>query len=67
MFKKELNIVGVNINPHTFPRSLSLLEAMADEYLDYDKLGIKVYALAQYREALEALKKGDISKAVFKL
>lgn len=40
---------------------------MADEYLDYDKLGIKVYALAQYREALEALKKGDISKAVFKL
>ncbi|KAL2739592.1 D-arabinitol dehydrogenase 1-like [Vespula maculifrons] len=67
IFKKELSIVGVNINPHTFPRSLSLLEAMADQYLDFDKLGIKVYTLSQYREALETLKKGDISKAIFKL
>lgn len=64
---KELNIVGVNINPFTFPKGLSLLQAMADKYLDYEKLGIKVYPLKDYREALEALKRGDISKAVFKL
>ncbi|KAF7405225.1 hypothetical protein HZH66_004131 [Vespula vulgaris] len=60
IFKKELSIVGVNINPHTFPRSLSLLEAMADQYLDFDKLGIKVYTLSQYREALETLKKARL-------
>lgn len=66
IFKKELRIVGVNINPHTFPRALCLLQAMSDRYLDYDKLGIKVYTLSQYKEALEALKRGDVSKAVFK-
>lgn len=66
-FKKELRIVGVNINPHTFPRSLCLLQAMASQYLNYEKLGVKVFTLSQYKEALEALKKGDVSKAVFKL
>ncbi|XP_076277627.1 D-altritol 5-dehydrogenase [Lasioglossum baleicum] len=67
IFKKELSIVGVNINPFTFPEGLALLKAMANTYLDFNKLGIKVYALSQYREALQALKSGDISKAVFKL
>lgn len=64
---KELNIVGVNINPFTFPKGLALLHAMADRYLNYDNLGIKIYPLSEYNEALEALKRGDISKAVFKL
>nr|XP_033325202.1 D-altritol 5-dehydrogenase-like isoform X1 [Megalopta genalis]XP_033325203.1 D-altritol 5-dehydrogenase-like isoform X2 [Megalopta genalis] len=67
IFKKELSIIGVNINPFTFPEGLALLRAMSDKYLDFNKLGIKVYALSQYREALQALKTGEISKAVFKL
>ncbi|XP_053970354.1 sorbitol dehydrogenase-like [Hylaeus volcanicus] len=67
VYMKELNIVGVNINPFTFPKGLALLRAMADRYLNYDNLGIKVYSLSQYREAFEALKRGDISKAAFKL
>nr|XP_003708243.1 PREDICTED: D-arabinitol dehydrogenase 1-like isoform X1 [Megachile rotundata]XP_012152433.1 PREDICTED: D-arabinitol dehydrogenase 1-like isoform X2 [Megachile rotundata] len=67
VYMKELNIIGVNINPFTFPKGLALLKAMGDRYLNYEKLGIKVYLLSQYREALEALKRGDISKAVFKL
>lgn len=67
IYKKELSIVGVNINPFTFPEGLALLKAMASTYLDFNKLGIKVYPLSQYRDALEALKKGEISKAVFKL
>lgn len=64
---KELQIVGVNINPFTFPKGLGLLRAMADTYLKYEKMGIKVFPLSQYREALDTLKKGEISKAVFKL
>jgi hypothetical protein len=36
-------------------------------YLDYEKLGIKIYCLSQYEEALQALKEGTIAKAMFKL
>jgi hypothetical protein len=57
----------VNINPYTFLKGLALLQSMSEKYLDYNKLGIKVFSLSQYKEALDALKKGDISKAVFKL
>lgn len=59
--------MGVNINPYTFVHGISLVQAMGDKYLSYEKLGIKVYKLSEYREALSALKRGDISKAVFKL
>ncbi|CAK9816092.1 Sorbitol dehydrogenase [Anthophora quadrimaculata] len=67
IYMKELQIVGVNINPFTFPKGLGLLSAMAERYLNYEKLGIKVFSLSQYREALDSLKKGEISKAVFKM
>ncbi|XP_014233570.1 uncharacterized protein LOC106656909 [Trichogramma pretiosum] len=67
VYKKELTFHGVNINPYTFPKGLGLLEAMSDTYLNYDNLGIKAYKLSEYKEALDALKSGTISKAVFKM
>ncbi|XP_029668645.1 uncharacterized protein LOC115238736 [Formica exsecta] len=67
VYKKELTIVGVMVNPYSFLKGLALLQPMSEKYLDYNKLGIKVFSLSQYKEALDALKKGDISKAVFKL
>ncbi|KOC67685.1 Sorbitol dehydrogenase [Habropoda laboriosa] len=67
IYMKELKIIGVNINPFTFPKGLGLLRAMAERYLNYEKLGIKVFSLSQYREALDSLKRGHISKAVFKM
>jgi len=67
IYAKELKIIGVNINPFSFPKSIGLLEAMGDRYLKYDNLGIKTFALNQYKEAIEALKKGSIAKAMFKL
>ncbi|XP_029056140.1 sorbitol dehydrogenase-like [Osmia bicornis bicornis] len=67
IYMKELKIVGVNINPFTFHKGIALLQAMADTYLNYDKLCIKTYSLSEYPKALEALKRGEISKAVFKL
>lgn len=66
MFKKELKILGVNINAYTFNKGLALLQALSEQYIHYNKLGIKVFSLSQYQDALNALKKGDISKAVFK-
>lgn len=55
------------INPFTFFKGLALLRAMSDKYIDFDKLGIKLFPLSRYEEALNALKNGQISKAVFKL
>ncbi|XP_015115847.1 D-arabinitol dehydrogenase 1 [Diachasma alloeum] len=66
IYMKELQVLGVNINPFTFPKGLSLVQAMSDRYLSLDKLGIRVFKLSEYREALEALKAGQISKAMFK-
>lgn len=66
IFMKELKVIGVNINPFTFPKTLELVRAMADRYLHYDKLGIRMYKLTEYKEALETLRRGEISKAVFK-
>ncbi|XP_014209736.1 D-arabinitol dehydrogenase 1 [Copidosoma floridanum] len=67
MYKKELTFHGANINPFSFPNGMALLRAMSDSYLNFDNLGIKVYGLSEYKEALDGLKRGSISKAVFKL
>ncbi|XP_020710608.2 probable D-xylulose reductase A [Athalia rosae] len=64
--RKEFSIIGAHINQFTFGRTLSLITAMGDTYLDYEKLGIGVYKLSRYEEALAAVKTGDITKAVFK-
>jgi len=67
IFRKELTIVGVLVNQFSFSKALGLIEAMGSRYLDYEMLGIKVFSLDQYQDALLELKKGSICKAVFKL
>ncbi|CAH1107905.1 unnamed protein product [Psylliodes chrysocephalus] len=66
VYMNELKIFGVLINPFSFPKSLGLIEAMGDRYLNYENLGIKTFPLKQYKEAIELLKKGTIAKAIFK-
>lgn len=58
--------MGVNINPYTFSQGISLVQAMGTKYLSFEKLGIKTFKLSEYREAMAALKSGEISKAIFK-
>ncbi|PZC71460.1 uncharacterized protein LOC110382525 [Helicoverpa armigera] len=67
IYNKELTIIGVKINPFSFPSAISWLKAMGSRYLDYHKLGVKTYRLSQYKDALEDLKKGCVAKAVFKV
>uniref|UniRef100_A0A1B6FK96 Enoyl reductase (ER) domain-containing protein n=1 Tax=Cuerna arida TaxID=1464854 RepID=A0A1B6FK96_9HEMI len=67
IFRKELTIFGVTINQFSFQKALSLIQAMGSSYLDYEKLGIQVFPLEKYQEAFDALRKGLISKAIFKL
>ena len=68
IYEKELAVLGSNIDPFTFPEAVSLASAMfADGLLDLDKLGVKVFKLADYPDALSMLKEGSISKALFKI
>ncbi|KAI8422576.1 hypothetical protein MSG28_006370 [Choristoneura fumiferana] len=67
IFERELTVIGVKVNPFSFPNSLGWLRSMGSRYLDYKKLGIKTYSLSQYQEAIADLKSGSISKAMFKI
>lgn len=67
IYKKEIRIVGVNVNPFSFPKSLGFLESLSDRYLKFENLGVKTFQLKEYKQAIEELKKGAIAKAVFKL
>ena len=64
---QELTIVGSLINPCTYARAVELAANLGTRYLDYGKLGVAVFDVADYQEAIRQLKKGEISKAVFKM
>lgn len=36
-------------------------------YIDYERLGVEVFSLRQYEEAIELLHSRKISKAVFRI
>ena len=68
IYNKELTIVGSHINPNTFPKAIKMVKEMGElGYLDFDKLCTKKFTLQDYPAALEALKKGEIAKAVFEV
>ncbi|CAH2101742.1 unnamed protein product [Euphydryas editha] len=67
IYNKEVTVIGVKINPYSFPKAIGLLKSMGDRYLDYDKLGVKTYPLSGYQDLLKDLKAGKISKAIFKI
>ena len=41
--------------------------SLGPRYLAYDKLGVAVFSVSEYEEAIASLKKGKIAKAVFKM
>ncbi|KAJ9582181.1 hypothetical protein L9F63_003468, partial [Diploptera punctata] len=67
VFKKELSIIGIKINPYSFRKALDWINAMGERYLTFHKLGIKAFPLSQYEEALQCVKNRVIAKAVFKI
>uniref|UniRef100_A0A1L8D6P6 Aldehyde reductase-3 n=1 Tax=Plutella xylostella TaxID=51655 RepID=A0A1L8D6P6_PLUXY len=67
LYNKELTIIGVKINPYTFPTAIGWLAALGTRYLEYKNLGIKTFKLSEYKKALDELKTGAISKAIFKI
>lgn len=68
IFRKQLSVIGVVVNTmFSFEKAVGLMEVMNDRYLDYEKLGINTYCLTEYTKALEDVKLGKFSKAVFQL
>ena len=65
---KELVMIGSHINPNTFPRAVELVKELgALGYLDFERLCTKKFTLQDYPAALDALKKGEVAKAIFEV
>ncbi|KAJ1520739.1 hypothetical protein ONE63_003834 [Megalurothrips usitatus] len=67
VYKKELTILGVMVNPFSFNKSIGFLESMNEKYLSFEKLGVGEFQLSQYAEALQKLRERAVSKAVFRV
>ncbi|CAG9767738.1 unnamed protein product [Ceutorhynchus assimilis] len=67
LYAREITIFAVNVNPFSMVKSIGFIEAMGSRYIAYEKLGIQVFELKDYRKALDLLKSGSIAKAMFKL
>ncbi|XP_063632661.1 uncharacterized protein LOC134803755 [Cydia splendana] len=67
IYNKEITVVGIKINPYTFPKAVGWLRAMGERYLNYENLGIKTYKLSEYEKALDDMRAGSIAKALFKV
>ena len=59
--------MGSLINPATYSRAVRLAANLGTRYLQYDKLGVAVFQINDYEEAIDQLKRGEIAKAVFKM
>ena len=67
IFAKELTVIGTKINPYTFSEAVALVGNMGPKYMSFEKLGIAVYGLDQYSDALKRLRAGQISKIMFEM
>ena len=65
--------MGTLINPNTFEEAVQTVSGMCGredhktgmKYLDIDGLGIRLFDLQDYKTAMDTLKRGEISKAMF--
>lgn len=67
IYARELLLFGTLVNPLTYPTAISLAANMGERYLDLERLGVEVFRLAQYKEAIDKLKTGAISKVMFEI
>ena len=65
IYRKELRIVSSYLNKFTYSRTVNLVHQMSDRYLDFKHLDVGTFSLHDYEAALDALRRGEISKAVF--
>ena len=65
IYRKEIKIVSSFLNRFSYARTVQLVHNISDRYLDFKHLDVGEFSLHDYEAALESLRKGEISKAVF--
>ena len=65
VFNKEIKVVTSYLNRFTFPRTIKLVHDLSERYLDWSVLDVKSFQIHDFEAAFAALRKGQISKAVF--
>lgn len=65
IFRKELKILTSGANPHTFTSAVQVIKDMGEKYLGFERLGVRTFQLQEYMAAVETMRSGEISKAVF--
>ena len=65
IYRKEIKIVSSFLNRFSYARTVQLVHNIFDRYLDFKHLDVGEFSLHDYEAALESLRKGEISKAVF--
>ncbi|KAF5302963.1 hypothetical protein FQA39_LY10141 [Lamprigera yunnana] len=64
---KDASVIGVSTSIFTYTKAIAALELLNRRYLDYNILGIKVYPLRHYKEALDHMRRESVIKAVFRM
>ncbi|KAL1489350.1 hypothetical protein ABEB36_014263 [Hypothenemus hampei] len=67
LYAREITIFAVNVNPFSMVKSVGFIESMGSRYFDYERLGVQIFDLKNYQQALDLLKTGEIAKAMFRL
>ena len=68
MINKELTIVGNFANTRCMEDAVSLMGELAGEgILDCEKLGVEIFKLDQFNQALRTVRRGKATKAMFQV
>lgn len=67
LFFKCASIVSANCGAYAFLDAVQIIGNMTEKYLDFQKLGIGIFTLDQYKEAFAALNNKIVSKVMFQL
>lgn len=65
IYRKELKILTSGANPYSFTSAIQVIKDMGEKYLGFEHLGVRTFQLQEYMAAVETMRSGEISKAVF--
>ncbi|KAF5281360.1 hypothetical protein FQR65_LT14758 [Abscondita terminalis] len=64
---KETTMIGISASSFKFGKAIAALGMLNKRYLTYERVGIKMYPLRCYKEAVDHVRKGSVIKAVFRM
>lgn len=67
IYRKEITVLSSYLNPFTYAHTLKLVNKMSKRYLDWNKLNVGKFTLAEYETALDKLRRGVLAKVVFEM